>query len=346
MDIVRVAGTLIQSEYLDLGLGYDLNELIKKNKYDTSIFNPLYFKQLANNAGATKGEVYGLPINLISPYVLYYNKDLFNRFGIPFPKNGMTWDETYEIANKLNRVEGGVNYQGFSAVYTEYLRDNQLAVPALDPGANKMNDTEKWKPLFDNLLRFYPTVGNPIGANSAADQSKFIKERTASMLLAQLNTSVRSFPADLNWDMVSLLVFKEKPNAGSIPPPAYFSITQQSKHKEAAFEVIQYLLSKEVQLEHSKEGRGTSLIDPEVQQAFGQNSEVLKTKNISAIFYHKNTEAMPARKEGLIPIEAGVTQKIISDAFIDVATGKSDINTVLSTAQEKIGKEIENVKNK
>lgn len=344
-DIIRVAGTLIQTQYLDLGLGYDLNELIKMNNYDIKQFEPLYFEQLSNNAGTSKGEVYGLPINLISPYILYYNVDLFEKFGIDYPIDGMTWDDTFEIAKRITRVDEGVTYQGFSAIYTEFLRDNQLAIPAMDPNADRMFDTSQWLPLFQSFMRFYQIPNNEIGISSGADQNKFIKDQTSAMLVSQLNTSVRSFPETLNWDMVSLPVFKEKPTAGAIPPPAYFSITQQSKQKEEAFEVIKYLLSKEVQLEHSKAARGTSLVDPEVKRAFGQDNDTLKSKNISAIFYHTGTEAMPARKDGLVAVQAGTTQKIISDAFIEVATQKSDVNTALRNAADKIDQEIEKLKN-
>lgn len=344
-DIIRVAGTLIQTQYLDLGLGYDLNELIKMNNYDLNQFESLYFKQLANNAGTTKGETYGLPINLISPYILYYNKELFNKFGVDYPVDGMTWDETYEIAKSMTRIDGDVTYQGFSAMFTEYLRDNQMAIPALDPQADRMYDTAQWLPLFRSLMRFYQIPNNEIGASSGADQNKFIKDQTAAMLVSQLNTSVRSFPETLDWDMVSLPVFQEKPNAGAVPPPAYFTISQQSKQKEEAFEVIQYLLSKEVQMEHSKAARGTSLVDSEVRKAFGQDNEILKTKNISAIFYHTESEAMPARADGLVAVQAGTTQKIISDAFIEAATQQSDVNTALRNASEKIDQEIEKLKN-
>ncbi|MBQ7257386.1 MAG: sugar ABC transporter substrate-binding protein [Abditibacteriota bacterium] len=45
-------------------------------------------------------KVYGIPENC-APFQLFYNKDVFDRFGVPYPTNDMTWDEVLEVAKKL-----------------------------------------------------------------------------------------------------------------------------------------------------------------------------------------------------------------------------------------------------
>lgn len=343
-DLVRVAATNIQSEYLDLGIALDHRPLIEKTKYNLGQFEPLYMRQLSNNAGAEKGEVYGLPINRISPYVLYYNKTLFDKFGVAYPADGMTWNDAYSLTQKLARTDGGVVYQGMAMVFTEFLRDNQLGVPALDPNADRMMDETRWKPLLETFLRFYQIPNNVIGRNSSAELNKFSKERTAAMLVAQTNSS-ESFPADLDWDMASLPVFPEHPKAGALPPPAYFAITQQSKHPEEAFELMTFWLSKEVQLEQAELGRVPSLVATgEVQDRFGSKSERLKDKNTAAVFYHQGSLEMPARKKELTVVQQGTTQSIMSQVLVDAATGVTDLNTGLRTAGEKVKAEIEKVK--
>jgi multiple sugar transport system substrate-binding protein len=63
--------------------------------------------------GFADGGTYGMPVSTTSG-ALFHNKDLFDKFGVPYPKDGMTWDVLYELAKKMTRNEGGVQYKGFT----------------------------------------------------------------------------------------------------------------------------------------------------------------------------------------------------------------------------------------
>ena len=52
-----------------------------------------------------------LPQN-ISSLVLYYNKDLFKRFKIPPPRDGMLWNELVLKAQQLTRDKNGQQVRG------------------------------------------------------------------------------------------------------------------------------------------------------------------------------------------------------------------------------------------
>lgn len=54
-----------------------------------------------------KGEVWTLPWGL-DPVILFYNKDLFNRYGVEVPQEGWTWSDFLEKANALTDAENGV----------------------------------------------------------------------------------------------------------------------------------------------------------------------------------------------------------------------------------------------
>jgi multiple sugar transport system substrate-binding protein len=38
----------------------------------------------------------------------YYNKGIFDKFGVAYPKDGMTRDDATDLARKLTRSDGGV----------------------------------------------------------------------------------------------------------------------------------------------------------------------------------------------------------------------------------------------
>jgi maltose-binding protein MalE len=52
-------------------------------------------------AYSTKGEFLTMPYTVESA-VMYYNKDLFDKFGATYPKDGLTWNETMDLARKLS----------------------------------------------------------------------------------------------------------------------------------------------------------------------------------------------------------------------------------------------------
>ncbi|WP_248924420.1 hypothetical protein [Paenibacillus hamazuiensis] len=72
-------------------------------------------------------------------------------WGVPYPKDGMTWDEVYDLAKKMTRTDEAI--RGFSSFISAVLRDNQLSVPYIDAKADKMADSEQWKKIFANLAR-------------------------------------------------------------------------------------------------------------------------------------------------------------------------------------------------
>ncbi|MDR2177918.1 MAG: sugar ABC transporter substrate-binding protein [Treponema sp.] len=61
--------------------------------------------------GATRdGKIYGLPTTG-SCWMLFYNKDLFDAKGLPYPEN-ITWDQYLDLAKSLTYTENGKKYWG------------------------------------------------------------------------------------------------------------------------------------------------------------------------------------------------------------------------------------------
>lgn len=102
VDIVIVANPMIQQQWADAGTIVPLNDLIEATGTNfEEEFGP-YVENATNN-----GEIYTVPHN-ITRWVLYYNKDIFDAAGIPYPdsKVPMTWDEYQEVARQITAGEG------------------------------------------------------------------------------------------------------------------------------------------------------------------------------------------------------------------------------------------------
>jgi multiple sugar transport system substrate-binding protein len=60
-----------------------------------------------------KGGKYMSPTDT-GPLVVYYNKDLFDKKGVEYPKEGWTWEDYQDIVQKLSFEEDGTKYYGWA----------------------------------------------------------------------------------------------------------------------------------------------------------------------------------------------------------------------------------------
>ncbi|MCZ8513529.1 extracellular solute-binding protein [Paenibacillus filicis] len=331
---------------IDQGLAYDMSDLVKKFNFNLSALEPVHIDSIKNSN--PDGALIGLPMPSSQVQVLFYNKALFDKFGVPYPKDGMTWDETYDLARKMTRVDGGQVYRGFSSFIGALLRDNQLSVPYLDPKADQMAAQEKWAGLINNLGRFYAIENNnrdPKKRSQTEEYTAFQKNMNVAMQVNQL-TRYLEFPSELNWDMVTIPTFKEAPNTGSQPGAYYWYITKTNKSKDISFAIIAYLLSEEVQLDMAKTlGLVPSLKNTgDLFKAIGKDVPQLQGKNVQAVYKYKPAEASPKREKGLIGGNPNDLKKSMEKAFDSVTLDKVDVNTALRTAQEEMAKSIETKK--
>jgi multiple sugar transport system substrate-binding protein len=293
-DIIMDDSHLNLNRYIiDNDLQYDLRELIKKHNFDTGNLNSAMMDRMKN---ITKdGSIYGLPFQT-ADFILYYNKDIFDKFGVDYPKNGMTYDEAYEMAKKLTRVDGEITYKGFSQNPGHYMNYNQLSLHPLHPTEDKASMTSgEWKKLVDNLRRFYEIPANQFDTVEKFSQGNIAMAVASSDRIVKFHEDNKN----LNFDVATVPFFSDHPNTRYQPNVFSMYIPKQSTKKDQAFNVMTYLLSEEMQIELSKEGIIGPLQTQAVKEAFGKNLPQMKGKNAESIFYGSYASATPAREPGL-----------------------------------------------
>lgn len=335
IDIVFSSIGAIHSRFIDFQLQSDITDLIQKNKFDLSRLDDTAVGLMKEIAG---GGMYGLPVTN-NPSVLVYNRDLFDKFGVSYPRDGMTWDEIYEVAKKLTRKEGDVNYRGFVTSFSHIALMNQLSANFIDRSTLKplLLTDDKWKKHADNLVRFFKIPGNEVQSTNLAQMNKwFVEERIAAMNATQVWLAPSDPLNQVNWDMVSLPEYGDLRGVGSQPYPTYFNITNMAKGnaRDTAFQVIAWLTSDEYQLAKSKEGVLPMNKNPEIRAAFGANMPFLKGRNVKAL--------MPAK-----PAAASVWTKytpVANGAMLEqldkVLQGEIDVNVALRQAAEAVEKKV------
>src|SRR5690606_8351118 len=107
-DIVAVSNTAL-NEYYERDYPEDLTEMITRFKIDLNKFEPSIINTLRGLAGG-KG-IHGLPYGM-NYGAMMFNKDIFNKFGVPYPNEVITWEEYLDLAKRLTRKDGNDQYIG------------------------------------------------------------------------------------------------------------------------------------------------------------------------------------------------------------------------------------------
>lgn len=341
-DLIRTDIPTLKNLYMDLGLAYDLRDLIKQNNYDMNRFNHVFTQEITDVVRT--GEVYGLPVPPYFPQVLYYNKDLFNKFGQDYPTDGMSFDEVYDLARLMTRNEGSENFRGFSANITAWLRDNPYSHPILDPKIDGLSETSVWQTMFTTLKRFYEIPGNKV-EKTVGEENNIFSKGSVAMQLNQHNIYL-IIPEEVDWDIVSTPTIPGGPQLMGQRGPAYWSISKQSEHKEEAFEVIMTMISDEIALEDSRQGIPTVLVNKEIQDALGSEHPIYSSKNMAAINYYLPAPPTPKREPGLVDIAGGTQQNSMGPAFHKMVLDASDMNTALRDLNEVLKMHVEEERSK
>ncbi|TNJ66637.1 extracellular solute-binding protein [Paenibacillus hemerocallicola] len=318
---------------------YDISELIKTRKFDLSKLEP---SSVELQKGFANNGMYGLPVftNTLS---LFYNKNIFDKFGVEYPKDGMNWDQLKDLAKRLSRSEGGVNYNGLVMSSSANIVLNQFSAAYLDPATKKsIFTTDNFKKAFDLLTSVSKIPGNELNAQTwslAGQQKMFFQDQSAAMLLHFVVLSLSTLKDQFNWDIATYPQLADKPGVGPQSYPTYFYVTKTGKHKEDAFDAIAYLTSEEFQNHLAKKGMLPILKDRVAGMAqFGQDVPMLKNKNVKALMPEKFAPSALTKVEIVKGQSPGHTA--FFEAYQNVVLGTKDTNTALREAGEKLDQKL------
>ncbi|CAG7623650.1 hypothetical protein PAESOLCIP111_02546 [Paenibacillus solanacearum] len=325
-----------------LDIMQDMNEYVKKYKVDLSIYDQPILERI-KQAG-DKGELYSIPFSLNYGMMLY-NKDIFDKFGVPYPKDIMSFEEILPIAQKINRTENGIQYVGFEPQNADTI-SGQLGIPAVGADDKPNFDKPEYKRVFDFLKQVYDLPGQ-IGPNGKHNWGRngFLKDQNLAMFLEWTNDAAApleeaSKSGFNSWDISALPNFKDKLGNGRPVDSHMTFISKSSKHKEEAFQVILESVSRETQMRVSANARISSIPDKTIQANYAKNFESYKGKKVQNIFLTKQTPQQKSSNYG------SKASSIVREEQKNMALGLKDVNTALKDAQERALKNVEEEKSK
>ncbi|MCC2683328.1 MAG: extracellular solute-binding protein family 1 [Paenibacillaceae bacterium] len=313
----------------ELGLNVDMGAMAKQNNFDLKRLEQPTLNMI-QSFNSTK-KLIGIPYKG-GFMALYYNKDIFDKFGVPYPKDDMTWDQVIDLAKKLTRQQDGNQYIGFNTSLP-YIASS-LTNNFVDAKTGKANlSTPEWKQGYEVFSQLQAIQGNKDVGLPA-----FSKDQNAAMMTSQNTLITLKDAKGLNWDLVTFPKFAGKPIQGAGSARGMF-ITSTGKHQDAAFKVIESTTSDEAQVILAGQCGMPEVKSPSTQSGLCSAFPEMKGKNYAATF--KFTPKWPEN-----PTEYDQPANTIVGKHADDLAKGTDINTVIRQTEEEINQKIEELRKK
>ena len=198
-----------------------------------------YFPQ-ALNALSWQGRLYAIPRD-VSNIVVYYNKDLFDKKGVPYPKLNWTQAEFLKTAQKLtDKTTFGVSFEEEPLFYLPYLMSNG---GGFLPNEIEKSESQQSLDFYADLRNKYHVAPKKSESASATMGQMFLQEKLAMYVSGRWVVPKFREDAQFDWDIVPF----PKGTVGSVVPldASGWAIAKSSQHKEEAKKFVEYLASKE-----------------------------------------------------------------------------------------------------
>lgn len=263
--------------WVTTGLMEDLTPYInaspKKDEL-AEIFEPALTRYRYNGTTLGVGSQYCLPKD-IGPYVMYYNKDLFEEYGIYDEyKTILEGTEVMDINDAIDMwsVFASLDSKGEPKEDHIYGIDGiQIEGLVFSNGADWFNETrteltlegnEKLGEAYDMYRTLYDLKIAPDG-DSGAGITLFYQGKTACYVGLRANVPNLRTNCDFNWDCCAIPAYGTNPNANSWSGSVGYGVYVNSAVKQAAYDVIELIASKQGQLLISSTGFAIPFYDDE-----------------------------------------------------------------------------------
>ena len=218
--------------YANAGVLEDLSQ------YDKDFQRDKFFESSIKALTYDK-KIYAIPRD-ISTLVIFYNKDIFDKYGVNYPKENWSYDEFLKTAKKLTHRPNlyGISFEEEPIFYLPYLMSFGLEkIPEYDDLS-----TQKGLKLYAELRNKYHVAPLKTESASATMAQMFLQGKLAMHLTGRWLVPKYRQDAKFRWDVVTFPVG----SSGSIAPAdvSGWAVSKNSKHKKEAIMLIQYLSSE------------------------------------------------------------------------------------------------------
>lgn len=213
---------------------------------------PLGYYEKSLQALSFKDKLYAVPRD-ISNLVIYYNKDIYDKYNVPYPKSDWTFDEFLKTAQALTKDTNndgktdlwGISFDESPALfYLPYLMSEGGGILSNDTKNLIIDSSQSQKGLnlYADLRKKYHVAPSKADSASATMAQLFLDGKLAMQLSGRWLVPKYSTDAKFNWGVINF----PRGDKGSIVPldASGWAVAKSSKHKNEALKLIEFLSSK------------------------------------------------------------------------------------------------------
>ena len=314
-DVVTVKDVPGYVSLVNKGVLEPLGDLISKDGVDLSLYNGV------TDQVTIDGNLYELPFRS-DIWVLYYNKDIFDKAGVAYPTNDMTWEEYDKLARSVTDTTPGAEVYG--SHYHTWRSTIQL--DGILDGKNTIVDGnyEFTKPYYemvlaqqkDGVCMDYATLKTQgLHYSAAFAQGNVATMNMGTWFIATLIQKIKDgeYTDCTNWGMVKY------PHAEGVEPGSTLStitalaIPTSAPNKDMAWEFVKFVSGEK---------------GAEVMASTGNIPAMTNDKIVDLIASMDGFPTDEASKEALVP----------SHTYLEMPANdkSSEIETVLNEQHDLI----------
>ena len=294
------------------------------------------------------GKTYGLPCRA-NTVMYFYNKDIFDKEGIPYPEEGWTWDEFKALVERLTKGEGSDKQYGYAA----NSMNMYWAYPAIWSGATWYNEegySNIDDPRFVKALKEYhdmdeqglkPSYSSMRSRNSYISVEFLSGKVAIGQCLGYVVRDMRNksqFPFDFEVGIVPPPVMEEGASTKATTLGVQmFSINPNSKHIDEAFQAKLYYMQNGAQYVAPFNVPPVANPDEKTLDAFIENTPLSKEDAMK--FFDPGNEYHPVTISGTAAAEYISIVNEEADKYLTGGQSLEDtIKNIKTRADEAIDK--------
>ena len=286
--------------------------------------SPFYEKSL--EALTYNNKLYAIPRD-VSNLVVYYNKDLFSKYGVPCPNKYWTFNDLLALAQRMTKDTNndgltdvwGISFEEDLLFYLPYLMSKGGGVLSDDLKLSIIDNPESKKGLqfYSDLRNKYNVAPKKFESASATMAQLFLENKLAMHLSGRWLVPKYTAGAKFKWNVVTFPIGDK----GSIVPmdASGWAITKQSQHKKEAMKLIEFLASKQNIEKLSRSGLIVPARIDVAEGTFIKNNSLNNSVFIDAIKTSKKTPVSVNYKEIQDDLKAKTNYLFNSTMTVDEA---------------------------
>ena len=233
------------------GAGLSGDEAIQEIHYSLFPFPPSLFYAKSLESLSYDGKLYAIPRD-VSTLVVYYNKDLFNKYNVPLPSQYWSFSDFLVLAKKLTKDTNsdgkpdiwGVGFEEDLLYWLPFLMSEGGGVLSEDLKTSIIDTPQSQKGLrfYADLRKKYHVAPTEAESASATMAQLFLQGKLAMQISGRWLVPKYREDAKFDWNVINF----PAGDKGSIVPldASGWSIAKSSRHKDEAMRLIKYLSSK------------------------------------------------------------------------------------------------------